>query len=270
MNGSPGIKMGIYLGMDVKHSQPTSSPQDPVSEPPVYGGGGIHIGTPERGFGGDDAGNPDAGNTAAYQDRLRRCRWGVGLSMVSVTMLFVALSVAFMLRQRTFAVDDSGNHFSGWLHLTLPPLLALNTVVLLLSSISLEFARRSLRRQLLLAPIESIPGIRRESQHSLPWLGITLILGLGFIAGQIVAWRIMLNRGFFLADNPSSSFFYLLTGVHALHLTVGIFALLYASLSHLFSRRLEMRCLIVDVTSWYWHFMAVLWLYVYALLSFAQ
>jgi cytochrome c oxidase subunit 3 len=190
--------------------------------------------------------------------------------MISVTMLFIALTVAFMLRQHAYSVDESGNHFSGWLHLSLPPLLAVNTVILLLSGISLEFARRSLRQQLLLAPIESIPGIRRGPRRSLPWLAITLTLGIGFIAGQVLAWRMMEHKGFYLAANPSSSFFYLLTGAHALHLTVGILALLYASLAHFFSRTLEMRCLIVDVTSWYWHFMAVLWLYVYALLNFAQ
>jgi cytochrome c oxidase subunit III len=235
------------------------------------GGGGIHTGTPDRGLGGgDDSGHQEEKRIATYQERLRRCRWGVGLSMISVSMLFIALTSAFLLRQHSYFVDETGNHVSDWLHLSLPPLLAFNTAILLMSSISLELARRSLRQHVLLAPLSSIPGIRRERQHSLPWLAITLVLGLGFIAGQVVAWRSMQGAGFYLSGNPASSFFYLLTIAHAIHLLAGIVALLYAGMAHIFSRTLEMRCLIVDVTSWYWHFMAILWLCIYALLAFAQ
>jgi cytochrome c oxidase subunit 3 len=256
--------------MEVRQSSPLPTRDDYIAEPPLHGGGGIHAGTPDRGFGGDDSGNQDGPSVSSYQERLRRLRWLVGISMVSVTMLFIALTMAFFLRQRAYAVDETGNHISGWLHLSLPPLLVINTFILLLSSLTLELARRNLRQQLLLAPLRSIPGIRHEPQRSLPWLGITLVLGCGFLAGQISAWRMMQHEGFFLAANPASTFFYLLTVAHAIHFSIGMIALIYASVAHVVTHRLEMRCVIVDVTSWYWHFMAVLWIYVYALLSFAQ
>jgi cytochrome c oxidase subunit 3 len=121
-----------------------------------------------------------------------------------------------------------------------------------------------------LEPIAGIPGIKPEPQRSLPWLTITLILGNGFLIGQAFAWMALQQHGVFLASNPSSSFFYLLTGTHAVHLGIGIFALLFAALTHLFSRRLELKCLVVDVTSWYWHFMGVLWIYILGLLYFMR
>ncbi len=81
----------------------------------------------------------------------------------------------------------------------------------------------------------------------------------------------MARRGFFLSSTPSSSFFYVLTGMHALHLAGGILALVYAlAVTSLGARNLERRRIVVDVTAWYWHFMAGLWIYVFALLKFAS
>jgi cytochrome c oxidase subunit 3 len=100
-------------------------------------------------------------------------------------------------------------------------------------------------------------------------LPITVVLGLGFLAGQLLAWRELERRGFLLGSGPSSSFFYVLTGTHALHLFGGLLALLYALAAVFRSRALERRRIVVDVTAWYWHFMAVLWLYIFALLRFA-
>lgn len=247
----------------------TSSPVQDELEP-LLGGGGPRGGNPSHNFGGDDSDNSGRGNILSYNERLRRCRLGLGLSMASVLMLFVALTSAYLLRQHTSVMDDMGHNVSNWRHLTLPPLLLINTLLLLASSFTLEMARRSLLRRAVLAPIDDIPGIRPEPQRSLPWLAITLVLGIGFVLGQITVWRTLEQQGVYAIGNPSSSFFYILTGVHALHLTLGICALLYAALAHLFSKALETRCLIVDVTSWYWHFMGVLWLYIYGLLYFAR
>jgi len=73
-----------------------------------------------------------------------------------------------------------------------------------------------------------------------------------------------------LATSPSSSFFYLLTGSHAVHLAGGVIALIVAAITSLLHRPVEARRIVVDVTAWYWHFMAVLWVYVFALLWFAR
>lgn len=80
----------------------------------------------------------------------------------------------------------------------------------------------------------------------------------------------MENRGFFVATNPNSSFVYLLTGAHAIHLTGGIIALLWAGYTALRKRAIESRRIVVDIAAWYWHFMGLLWIYVFALLGFAR
>lgn len=249
-------------------SRVVSQSRSPRYQEAPYGGGGPNGNTPHTG--GDGDGHSEERRTQTYRDRLRRCRLGVALSMVSVTVLFVALTTAYLVRQHSSPVNEDGERIVPWLHLTLPPLLMVNTIILLLSSLTLELARRNLRRQVLFAPLAEIPGIKKERETSVPWLAMTLVLAFGFLAGQFAAWQSMQRAGFYLMGNPSSMFFYLLTGAHAFHLSVGILVLLYAATSHFVARALETRCLIVDVTSWYWHFMAMLWICIYAVLYFAR
>lgn len=246
--------------MRVNDPFPPSTLREPATQ---TGGGGPSDHIHDGGFGGDEHRNqePEFPN---YRDRLRRCRLGLSLGMVSIIVLFIALTSAYVFRR--VGGSDPAQNTSDWQPITLPPLLWINTLLLALSSLTLEKARRNLLQRALLAPLAGIPGIKPEPQRSLPWLTITLILGNGFLVGQALAWMALQQRGVFLVSNPSSSFFYLLTGAHAIHLTVGILALLYAALTHLFSRRLELKCLVVDVTSWYWHFMGVLWIYILVLL----
>jgi cytochrome c oxidase subunit 3 len=133
----------------------------------------------------------------------------------------------------------------------------------------MEFARRAITRQAALAPVKSIPGISLGDEKSFPWLGLTVGLGLCFLFGQWMAWQELAARGFFVATSPSSSFVYVLTAGHAMHLFGGVLALLYAGVTALTHRPIESRRIVVDVTAWYWHFMAILWLYIFALLKFA-
>jgi cytochrome c oxidase subunit 3 len=134
----------------------------------------------------------------------------------------------------------------------------------------MEFARRKAARQAALAPVQSIPGVSLGNEKSFPWLGITVLLGIGFLAGQWLAWRELHARGFYVYTNPSSSFAFLLTITHALHLAGGMVALLWAASASLLRKPVEARRIVVDITAWYWHFMAVLWIYVFALLGFAR
>lgn len=90
-------------------------------------------------------------------------------------------------------------------------------------------------------------------------LAVTMVLGLVFVGGQYLAWRGLAAQGLYLATNPNSSFFYLLTGVHALHVLGGIAALAYL-LVQLAARGSARRNLVNGVAI-YWHFMAALWLY---------
>jgi cytochrome c oxidase subunit 3 len=109
-----------------------------------------------------------------------------------------------------------------------------------------------------------------HKRGDLPWLGVTLFLAFGFLAGQVLVWNTFSSQGLFTRLNPSSSFFFVLTGAHAVHLAGGLIALIFAAGGTWMKHRFESRQLIVEVTSWYWHFMGVLWLYIFGLLHFAR
>jgi len=187
-------------------------------------------------------------------------------------MIFVACTSALIVRKGLPTLDENTKQYvHDWLPVRLPEgLLLVNTCVLVISSLTVELARRSITRAAALAPVRSIPGVSLGEERIFPWLGITVVLGLGFLFGQWMAWRELALRGFFLATSPSSSFVYLLTGMHAVHLSGGVLALLYAATTALLYRPVEARRIVLDITAWYWHFMALLWIYLFALLVVAR
>jgi cytochrome c oxidase subunit 3 len=99
---------------------------------------------------------------------------------------------------------------------------------------------------------------------------LTALLGVGFLASQLIAWRQLAAQGVYLASHPHSSFFYLLTGAHAFHLFGGLLALTFLWLrsrkqsddSGLISKRQAS----TDAVAIYWHFMDALWIYLFLLL----
>jgi cytochrome c oxidase subunit III len=220
--------------------------------------------------GGDP--NRGSGGLHDYGARLRRARLGLICAIATVCMVFISLTSAYIVRQGLPTYDGSTDTYvRDWGIVRLPwLLLAINTAVLLLSSVTMEFARRNAARQAALAPVTSIPGVSLGSERSFPWLGLTVLLGFGFLAGQWLAWGELHNGGFYVDTNPSSSFAFLLTIAHAVHLAGGLIALLWATSASLLHKPAEARRIVVDVTAWYWHFMAVLWIYVFALLGFAR
>ena len=138
------------------------------------------------------------------------------------------------------------------MHIVLPPVIYVNTLALLLSSFTMEMSRRNIVNGL--APEE--PGLRK----GMGWLVGTLILGLVFVAGQYLAWKFLATQGLYLATNSNSSFFYVFTAMHALHLFGGIAALVYL-IGRLAGSHRKFRRSHLDTTAIYWHFMGVLWLY---------
>ncbi|MGB8470689.1 MAG: cytochrome c oxidase subunit 3 [Candidatus Sulfotelmatobacter sp.] len=219
--------------------------------------------------GGGDGGRGDSPN---YGVRLRRARLGMICAIATICMVFVSLTSALIVRRGLPTFDDSSRtYFRDWGGVQLPwLLLAINTAILLISSLTMEGARRGIARRAALAPVGSIPGVSLGEERNFPWLGVTVILGLAFLVGQGIAWADLRSRGFFVSTNPDSSFVYLFTAAHAVHLTGGIIALLWAGITSLLHRPVEGRRIVVDVAAWYWHFMAVLWIYVFALLAVAR
>jgi cytochrome c oxidase subunit 3 len=199
--------------------------------------------------------------------RLRRARLGLICGIATVCMVFISLTSAYIVRQGLPTFDGASNSYvRDWGQVDLPwLLLAINTAVLLVSSLTIELARR----QVAVASGAS-SAVLLGNAKAFPWLGITVLLGIGFLAGQGLAWRELHARGFYVYTNPSSSFVFLLTITHALHLAGGMVALLWAASASLLHKPVESRRIVVDITAWYWHFMAVLWIYVFALLGFAR
>jgi cytochrome c oxidase subunit 3 len=111
------------------------------------------------------------------------------------------------------------------------------------------------------------PAVKRAA----PWLMATLVLGLMFLAGQWTAWLQLVREGFrFTSPDPSSHFFYLITGIHGLHLVFGILALIAALVALFKLKKIEFRQVAVDCVAWYWHTMGLFWVFLFVLLVFFQ
>ena len=240
-----------------------------LEEPEVSRGreGGL---PPDFGGGGDD-GRPGAG-LPDYKTRLRRARLALLVALIPVLMLFVSFTSAYVVRQGLPTLDPRTNQLvRDWIPVKLPALLLINTGVLLLSSVGMELARRQTRTAAAatISP-QGTSGVSAAVTEKTPWLAFTIALGLLFLIGQWMAWKQLAANGFYVATTPSSSFVYLLTGAHAIHLMGGVLALLVAGVFELLRRSVTTRSIVVDVTAWYWHFMAALWVYILCLLEFAR
>jgi len=215
----------------------TATPEiELIIEKKTSDGGGGNLPPTGRNGGGDDGKRPRRENSSP-----KRYYTGMALGIVSILMFFMALASAFLVRR------GNGN----WIPVHIPTLMWINTVVLLASSATLEMGRHRLAQG-------------RLSGYKNLWL-LTTILGAGFLVGQIVAWRRLVAEGIYLASNPASSFFYIFTGAHALHLFGGVAALIYVAKRN-FDQAQVTRSVAAEVTSFYWHFLDALWLFLLALL----
>jgi len=204
------------------------------------GGGGSGkppVGGDDGGDGGDDDKRPRKESHSP-----RRYSTAIAIALVSILMFFMALASAFIILRRGSDV---------WVTVRLPPILLANTLILLASSFTLEAARRRLT-------LADSSGFRKL------WL-LTTGLGIFFVAGQLVAWRQLVAQGVYIASNQASSFFYIFTGAHAVHLLGGVGALLYVSFRKSDQKRIPLSTA-AEITSYYWHFMDGLWVFLLALL----
>lgn len=171
---------------------------------------------------------------------------GIWVILAAIGMTFAALTSALVVRK---------GGATDWRHFTLPSILYLNTVILLASSVTLEFARKRVAAFMAAGRAGRVSPAR--------WLYATLGLGLAFVAGQFIAWRQLNAQGLYLATNPSSSFFYVFTAAHALHLIGGLGGIVRVIAKF---NNASLRRSTLDATSRYWHFMDVLWVYLLLLL----
>src|SRR6266404_7414572 len=179
--------------------------------------------------------------------RANRYRIGMWVALASILMMFTALSSAYVVR------SASAN---DWVPLAMPRVLLLSTALILISSVTMHAARRKLRAGF-------------EGAYTRLLL-VTALLGFAFLASQLFAWKQLARQGVFLTTNPHSSFFYLLTATHGLHLLGGLLALLFLlARTTRWQKKasgVATRQAATDAVSIYWHFMDALWIYLFLLL----
>jgi len=179
-------------------------------------------------------GEPGASRSASFI--------GLFVLLAASVMVFVALTWAFVFRRGV-----SGD----WTSMPKPPILFVNTAVLLASSVALEMARRALKA-----------GVRSKFNS---WWSAGAVLGVLFLFGQAVAWQQLKDLGVYVATSPSSSFFYVLTASHALHLVGGVTALLYVAVKSLSPSLEPAKRTVIDISAIFWHFLDGLWVYLMVL-----
>jgi cytochrome c oxidase subunit III len=203
----------------------------------IIGGRGAPPSTTDFGGGGGEPGGRGSSRRASIT--------GLLVLLAASVMMFAAFTSAFFVR-RGLSND--------WVDTPLPHILWVNTAVLLASSGGLELARRALRNG-------------RRTAFNRYWT-LATVLGALFLGGQYMAWRQLNDAGIYLASNPSSSFFFLLTCVHAVHLLGGMTALGYIDVEALLLRLGPGKRTAVDVSAYFWHFLDAVWIYLMALFFF--
>jgi cytochrome c oxidase subunit 3 len=219
----------------------TATPDIEIIVENIGGGGGGPAPPPGGGDDGD-SGDNEGNRRREWSSSPRRYSTAIALGLLAILMFFMALASAFIVLRRGSGV---------WVTVRLPVVVWANTGVLLASSFTLEAARRRLA-------LADFRGFRKF------WM-ITTVLGFLFVAGQLVAWRQLVAQGVYIASNQGSSFFYIFTGAHAVHLLGGVGALVYV-LARKFGEHEVSRSTAAEVASYYWHFMDGLWIFLLALL----
>lgn len=169
-------------------------------------------------------------------------KFAMWLFIVSVVMIFAALTSAYIVRQA------EGN----WVYFDLPNLFWVNTGIIIVSSITMHWAYLSAKR-------DNLELVKTATI-------ITTVLGIAFMVGQFLAWKdLVVNRIHFIG-NPSGSFVYVLSGLHAVHVIGGVVFLLIILGSALKFKVHSKNLNPIEMCVTYWHFLGGLWLYLFLFL----
>lgn len=170
-------------------------------------------------------------------------KFGLWIFMATVVMLFGAWTSAFLVRRGA----------PGWSEIVVPGIFTVNTLIILLSSITMVWAVRSAKK-------DNLEMLKVA-------LSITTILGIAFVVGQFIAFEEMINlKEHFTGGAVSHSFVYVLTGAHAVHLISGVIFLVFVLVAAFRSRVHSKKLNQLEMCATYWHFLDVLWLYLFVFL----
>jgi cytochrome c oxidase subunit 3 len=195
--------------------------------------------------GGGDSGDGDK-HRRPRKPSQRPYSTAITLVMVSIGVFFLGLCAAFVVLKHVSV---------AWVTLRIPRILLLNTAILLTSSYTLERARKQLSAS-------------DASRFQKLWR-ITTALGLLFLVGQLIAWLQLFASRIYIASDQATSFFYIFTAAHAIHLLGGLAALSYVAFRDFDKAKISQHTA-VQISSYYWHFMDGLWIFLLALLYLGQ
>lgn len=166
------------------------------------------------------------------------------LFVVSIVMLFASMTSAYLVRRA------EGN----WLEYTIPPIFTYSTVVLAISSLTMHWAYLAAKK-------DSFASLRIA-------ITVTFVMGMAFLVMQFQGWKELVVQNVYFVGNPAGSFLYVFTGLHAIHLISGLVVLVYA-LKSAFQLRMHAKNLEqIQISATYWHFLDILWLYLFFFLIY--
>lgn len=178
-------------------------------------------------------------NNQSTISKIHPQKFALWIAMAGIIMMFAALTSAYIVKK------GAGN----WLDFPLPKIFYFSTVVMVASSLTIQWSNYAYRRQ--------------HYRGYMAGLLLTTILGVTFVVMQYQGWQELFNMGVTINANVSGSFFYVISGLHATHVLGGL-AVLSVALVHAFNlpfRYTARRHLRLDLTTQYWHFVDILWLY---------
>ncbi|HCI58628.1 MAG: cytochrome c oxidase subunit 3 [Bacteroidetes bacterium] len=166
------------------------------------------------------------------------------IAMASMVMLFAGLTSAYIVRK------NEGN----WIEFSLPKMFTISTIVIIISSFIIQYAVYAIKRNLL-------------NQVKIAVI-TTLGLGIAFVFMQFYAWTVMVENGIHLVGNPSGSFIYVLSGMHILHLAGGIISMIVISVKSIQEKYSPKNYLGIQLGAIFWHFLDILWVYLFVFVTF--
>lgn len=175
---------------------------------------------------------------------VNKWKFMVWLFIITIIMLFASQTSAYLVRRA------EGN----WVEFDIPQIFWFSTLVLMISSVSMHF---------------SLQSARKNNQAMLKLaVAITFVFGMAFLGMQYLGWQNLQQQGVFLKGNPSGSFFYVFTGLHMAHLLIGL-GILVATFIMAFRMKINSKnTLLVEVCATAWHFLDLLWVYLFVFLLY--
>lgn len=166
------------------------------------------------------------------------------LFIVSIVMLFASMTSAYLVRRA------EGN----WLEFAMPDVFKYSTIALLISSVTMHWAYVAAKK-------DNFASLKMA-------ISITFAFGIAFLYMQFEGWKALVDQNVYFVGNPSGSFMYVFTGLHAFHLISGLLVLLFA-LRAAFQLRIHAKSLEqIQIAANYWHFLDILWLYLFFFLLY--